>query len=206
MAQLATAAAPEGGGSLAYWHGLGRDAARRLGVEQVVVPVVDRATADDPGNADLLDGVGMVYLSGGDPTFLAETLRGTAVWDAIHRAWGAGAALAGCSAGAMALCGRVPSIRAPHRQPVDGLGLLPHLQVIPHFDRFAQRLPGWVMRRLLDVPDRVATLGIDEETALVGGPESWQVRGRGSAWLLDAGPRREVPAGQRLSTPRPAVA
>ena len=36
MAQLATAAAPEGAASLRYWHDLGADAARRLGVEQVV--------------------------------------------------------------------------------------------------------------------------------------------------------------------------
>jgi hypothetical protein len=45
--QLATAAAPEGQASLAHWHALGRASAERLGVQQVVVPVVDRISADD---------------------------------------------------------------------------------------------------------------------------------------------------------------
>src|SRR5690242_11046512 len=40
--QLATAAAPEGPASVGRWHALGRAAAERLGVQQVVVPVVDR--------------------------------------------------------------------------------------------------------------------------------------------------------------------
>ncbi|MCY7366371.1 MAG: hypothetical protein LH469_13820, partial [Frankiaceae bacterium] len=43
--QLATAAAPEGPESIGRWHALGRAAAERLGVHQVVVPVVGRLTA-----------------------------------------------------------------------------------------------------------------------------------------------------------------
>jgi cyanophycinase len=85
--QLATAAAPEGQASLARWHELGRSAAERLGVQQVVVPVVDRVSADDEELAALVDGAGLVYLSGGNPPFLAATLRGSAVWRAIERAW-----------------------------------------------------------------------------------------------------------------------
>src|SRR6478672_2263245 len=139
--QLATAAAPEGPGSLARWHELGRASAERLGVQQVVVPVVDRISADDPELAGLVDGAGLVYLSGGNPPFLAATLRDTAVWRAIERAWQAGAALAGCSAGAMALTAHVPDIRHPMRAAEAGLAAVPHLRVLPHFDRFAGRLP-----------------------------------------------------------------
>ena len=111
--QLATAAAPEGQGSMARWHVLGLAAALRIGVEQVVVPVLDRVSADDEGLASLVEGAGLVYLSGGNPGFLAETLQGTRVWAAIESAWRAGAALAGCSAGAMAMGGRVAPIRTP---------------------------------------------------------------------------------------------
>ena len=82
--QLATAAAPEGVESLAYWHELGRESAERLGVQQVVVPVVDRVSADDVELAALVAGAGLVYLSGGNPPFLARTLRGTRVWAAIE--------------------------------------------------------------------------------------------------------------------------
>ena len=70
--QLATAAAPEGQASLARWHDLGLDSARRLGVEQVVLPVVDRVSADDDALASLVEGAGLVYLSGGNPPFLVS--------------------------------------------------------------------------------------------------------------------------------------
>ncbi len=199
--QLATAAAPEGPASLARWHGLGRASAERLGVQQVVVPVVDRVSADDEELAGLVVGAGLVYLSGGNPPFLAATLRGTAVWRAVEQAWRAGAALAGCSAGAMALTDHVPDLRHPLRDAEPGLGVVPHLRVLPHFDRFAGRLPDLLLTRLVDTPPEVTVLGIDEDTALVGGPYEWQVQGRRSVWVLTADGRTEHPSGSRLSTP-----
>ncbi len=198
--QLATAAAPEGPASLARWHDLGRRAAERLGVEQVVVPVVDRETADDPALAALVEGAGLVYLSGGSPPFLARTLRGTAVWRAVHAAWQGGAALAGCSAGAMALTGHVPDLRHPLRDADPGLGAVPHLRVLPHFDRFASWLPDLVLTRIVETPPGVTVVGIDEDTALVGGPHVWEVRGRQSVWVLTADGRTEHPAGSTLSS------
>jgi len=204
--QLATAAAPEGAQSLARWHALGADAAARVGAEQVVVDVRDRAGADDPALAALVDGAGLVYLSGGHPGFLAETLRGTAVWDAIVAAWRGGAALAGCSAGAMALSASLPDVRRPWRPALDGLGLVPMVEVLPHFDRFAAWMPDLVVRRVAGAPAGVHVVGIDEDTALVGGLDgwdgsaaapgtTWRVHGRQSVWLLDAGGRREVATG-----------
>jgi cyanophycinase len=196
--QLATAAAPEGAASLRTWHDLGAHAARRLGVEQVVVPVVDRESAQDQVNAALVAGAGLIYLSGGDPLFLVETLRETAVWRAIEAAWRAGAALAGCSAGAMALAGGVPDLRHPWRPAVPGLGAVPRLEVLPHFDRYSSWMPDLVLRRLAAAPPGVQVVGIDEDTALVAGMQGWQegaepaapgttwsVVGRRSVWLLD---------------------
>lgn len=204
--QLATAAAPEGQESLDRWHGLGRQQADRLGVEQVVVDVRDRAGADDPRLADLVAGAGLVYLSGGSPTYVAQTLRGTAVWAAIQQAWQAGASLAGCSAGAMALTGWVPSIRTVVAHPDPGLGLLPHLRVLPHFDRMLGWVPDLLTRALLRSPEGVTVLGIDEDTALVGGPHEWTVHGRQSVWVLSEAGRKEHPAGDRLVTaPLPAT-
>jgi cyanophycinase-like exopeptidase len=199
--QLATAAAPEGPASLARWHELGRASAERLGVEQVVVPVVDRISADDAGLAALVEGAGLVYLSGGSPPFLAATLRGTAVWRAIETAWQGGAALAGCSAGAMALTDHVPDLRHPLRPAAPGLAVVPHLRVLPHFDRFAGRLPDVLLTRVVDTPPGVTVVGIDEDTALVGGPTEWDVVGRQSVWVLTGEGRTEHPAGSRLSTP-----
>jgi hypothetical protein len=49
-------------------------------------------------------------------------------------------------------------------------------------------------------------VGIDEDTALVGGPEHWTVRGRQSVWLLGERPRRGVPPGETVTFPLPLPA
>ncbi|HVN13792.1 MAG TPA: Type 1 glutamine amidotransferase-like domain-containing protein [Kineosporiaceae bacterium] len=212
---MATAAAPEGPASLARWHALGAAAAERIGVEQVVVPVGDRHDAQDPANAMLVTGAGLIYLSGGDPAYLTETLRDTPVWQAILGAWRGGAALAGCSAGAMAMSASLPDVRRPWRPAIPGLGLVPSVEVLPHFDRFTAWMPDLAVRRIAGAPPGVHVVGIDEETALVGGlpadggwtgepagpGATWRVLGRRSVWLLGPGRRVEVPAGGGIALP-----
>ncbi len=199
--QLATAAVPDGPDVVRRWHHLGAEQADRLGVSQVVVPVVDRQSANDPANVELVANAGLIYLSGGNPTFLADTLRDTAVWRGIVTAWRAGAALAGCSAGAMALTSWVPSLRHPRGGGTVGLGLVPQLRVIPHYDAFLSRMPDVAARFLLPHDEGVTLLGIDEETALVGGPATWTVRGRQSVWRLGATSRDEWRDGTVVSLP-----
>src|ERR1700690_59828 len=79
--QLATAAVPDGPPVVERWHNLGRAQAERLGVEAVILDVNDRDDADNAAIAAQVNGAGLVYLSGGHPGFLAETLRGTLVGD-----------------------------------------------------------------------------------------------------------------------------
>ena len=193
--QLATAAAPEGPAVLDRWHRLGKEAADRLGAEQVVVDIRTRDDAHEPRWLPLIERAGLVYLSGGNPGYLARTLRGTPAWDAIERTWRAGASLAGCSAGAMALCGYVPDFRHPRRGGTEGLGVLPHARVLPHFDRYTKWIPDFAMRPLL--ADDTTVLGIDEDTALVGEPDedgTWVFRSRGrqSTWRLEHDRRHRV--------------
>ena len=159
MVQLATAAAPEGSASLRYWHDLGADAAKRLDVEQVIVPVTNRATAQDPALA----------------------------------------ALAGCSAGAMALTAYVPDPRRPSLPAEQGLGAVPHLRVLPHFDRFVAHIADRDLERLTAATPGATVIGIDEETALVGGPEQWQVQGRQAVWVIHRDGRRPHPPGSHLT-------
>ena len=198
--QLATAAVPDGPAVVERWHNLGIAQAERLGVQPIVVPVNDRADANDPAMADQIAGAGLVYLSGGDPGYLADTLRDSAVWKAIVAAWRTGSALAGCSAGAMALTSWVPKIRSPTKEATVGLGLLPHLRVIPHFDAFAARVPDLVERFLEPYDPAVTVIGVDEETALVGGPKVWTVQGRQSAWRLTPDGRERLAPGMTLTT------
>ena len=205
--QIPTAAAPEGDGVLKYWLDLGAAQAKRLGVEQVPVVVRDRPDADDPDLAAAIAGAGLIYLSGGNPAYLAQTLRGTRVWQAIVTVWRAGAALAGCSAGAIAVTSWVPSFlggaASRPAAPDPGLGLLPHLRVLPHFDRMISRAPGLAGRATADLPAGGTAAGIDEETAMVdmtGGGHTWQVHGRQQVWLLAEGSRQGYPAGATVTT------
>jgi cyanophycinase len=180
--QVPTAAAPEGEASLSRWIALGREQAERLGAEAVPVVARNREEADSPVLAALVAGAGLVYLSGGNPSFLAKTLRGTLLWEAIHRAWTEGAALAGCSAGAMALTSWVPDLRHPLTAPDPGLGVVTDLRVIPHFDRMAGWMPDLVARYLTKATGPV--VGVDEDTAMVRVDDTWVVHGRQAVWVL----------------------
>lgn len=181
---LPTAAAPEGAERVEYWVQLGLDHYRRMGVESDALLVLDRADADRPDLAARIAGAGLIYLSGGNPAYLTDTLRDTAVWRAIASAFQRGAALAGCSAGAIALSAFVRdrlTVEAPLRP---ALGVVPNIAVLPHFDRlmrFAPQLADTVLQRL---PRGIALVGVDEDTAIVGGPRRWEVMGRRRAWVL----------------------
>jgi len=198
---LPTAAAPEGEERLGYWVALGNSHYHRLGVKAVPLMVRRREDAQDAELAAQVGGAGLVYLSGGDPAFLADTLRDTAVGGAIKRAWEAGAAVAGCSAGAMAMTEHAPNVRDRVSPPAAGLGFVTGVVVLPHFDRMEQWLPGATDLAIASAPPGYWVLGIDEDTAVVGGPVAWQVAGRQSAWLLRAGVERQhFRGGDRLYT------
>lgn len=206
--QIPTAAALEGEQVLDYWLSLGAEQAGRLGAEQVPVVARDRQAADDPDLAALVAGAGLIYLSGGSPMHLAQSLRGTRLWRAVVAAWQAGSALAGCSAGAIALTSWVPAMRSPRREPDPGLGVLPHLRVLPHFDKMVTWVPGILSRVSAQLPAGSTAAGIDEETAMVdmtGAGHTWQVHGRQQVWLLGEGTRQGHPAGSTLTTPRARV-
>jgi cyanophycinase len=199
--QIPTAAGREGDARISYWVKLGRAQADRIGVEAVPLLVLDREQAVDPAIAAQVEGAGLIYLSGGSPAYLADALRGTVLWQAIRKAWEGGAALAGCSAGAMALADRVPDLFRRSGGEREGLNLLPHLRVIPHFDAMLGRVPDLLTRPFLKAPASVSLVGVDENTALVGGPEEFTVHGVGSAWILGDGKRRPIRSGESVRFP-----
>jgi cyanophycinase-like exopeptidase len=197
---LPTAAALEGEQRINYWVELGRAHYARLGVDATPLMVLDRTDADRAELAAQVEGAGLVYLSGGNPTFLATSLVGTRVGDAIKDAWLQGGAVAGCSAGAIALTQTVPDIRHRRGTSVPGLGLVPGVIVMPHFDQIDRWLPGAIQWALEATPPGVHLVGVDEDTAIVGGPLQWRVMGRGHAWVLTAmGEHTSYGAGEVLS-------
>ena len=207
--QIPTAASAEGPQRLRYWVELGKAQAARIGVEPVPLEVATREQAADPAIVKEIPGSGLIYLSGGSPVLLAGVLRDTPLWTAIVAEWRAGAALAGCSAGAMAMATYVPELRHPVRGNQVGLGLLPHIRVLPHFDRMMGWVPDVLTRPFFRGDDGVHVVGVDEDTAIVSDPtdgdalpETFTVHGRQSAWLLSDGKRRQFPAGATLTLPR----
>ena len=114
--QIPTAAGRESQDRLDYWRALGKAQADKLGVEQIFLPIYNREGALNPVLADLINDSALIYLSGGDPHHLAESLRDTPVWQSIVKNWKAGSSLAGCSAGAMVLSAHVPNFRMLKRR------------------------------------------------------------------------------------------
>jgi cyanophycinase len=211
VAVLPTAAGLEGDARVDWWLDLARRHYRAMGVEAVDVRVLNRADAEDPGLAALVDGAGLIYLSGGDPHHLASTLRGTLVWEAVTEAWRRGAALAGCSAGAMALTAGAPPDLGPggrHRpsgSAEDGLGLISHMAVIPHFDMLERRRSDIVEWFAAWQPPGTTLVGVEEETALITTVRGWGVGGRGAVWVFGSGPPARFVAGDEVPLPLPGA-
>jgi cyanophycinase len=198
VAVLPTAAGLEGQARVRYWFDLAHRHYAGLDVEVVEIPVLARAGAEDIGWAEAIAGCGLIYLSGGDPLHLVTTIRATPVWAAIRAAWKGGAAIAGCSAGAMALAGTVLSVRRGG-PPIDGLGVAGPIAVLPHFDRFSRRVDLDAVRASL--PAEIRLVGIDEDTAAVSHDlRTWTVAGRSGAHLYEAdGSIEHATAGASLS-------
>lgn len=179
VAILPTASWPDGEDVFARWASMGVEHFRRLGAEVEPVMVRGREDAGDTVHAQAIGEADLVYLSGGKPGHLSDALDGSPLGDAILAAHLRGAVLAGCSAGAMVLVDRHFELRAgkliwPARWR-DGLGLVPGVAVVPHYDAWPEALSALLV---LQSPRTSVVLGIDEETAIIGRGGAWQVHGR----------------------------
>ena len=184
--QLATAAGQESSERLRYWERIGKEQADRIGAQQVFLPVFTREDARRIDYAEQIKDSGLIYLSGGDPHYLAQTLVGTPVWDAIISSWKSGTSLAGCSAGAMAFGPDIPHFRKMKESGEIGLGLLPHIRVVPHYNKFFKWIPEGAVQLFLKAPEGVRIVGIDEGTAIVtNNLKVWNIYGDGSVHLLN---------------------
>jgi cyanophycinase-like exopeptidase len=158
---------------------------KQFGIELEELPVLKRTDANSNALAERALSGGFFYLVGGDPGLVVQVLRSSRVWTSIFEAWLGGAALAGSSAGSMALCGHT-LIRASwpnrfNRRPADALGVLPGTAVLPHFETFGRR---WIDSAQRELPG-TTLLGIDERSAALwaeGG--KWRAVGPGSVTVI----------------------
>lgn len=200
VAIIPTAAAPEGDAVVRRWFGMAREHFGELDAEVLELDVRDRHDATALRHVADVGEAGLVYLSGGKPDHLVATLRGSPLLDGMLDQWRLGAALVGSSAGAMALAAAWPHLLRLGGRWGEGLGVVPGVGVVPHFDRVRRLTLGAVDRAAVHAPDGLRVIGIDEDTALVH-DEAWRTEGAGRAWELHAeGPR---PADQ-ATLPGPA--
>ena len=198
--QIPTAAGKETPDRLEYWKHLGKAQADRLDVDSIFLPIFTREDANNPEYVSLIKDSALMYMSGGDPHYLAETLMDTPPWEAIQENWSTGASLAGCSAGAMVLSSHIPNFRLLKKAPTAGLNLLPEIRVIPHFDKFFKWIPESAAKVLLHVPDNSILIGVDELTAIVrrGGEDHWVVVGEAKVHVLKGMPDQQLTDGQQI--------
>jgi len=191
VALLPTASWPDGEDVFRRWAAMGVEHFSALGAEVEPVFVRDRFDAYDASHVQAIGEADLVYLSGGKPGHLSDTLVGSPLGAALVAAHERGCVLAGCSAGAMTLAARLWDLRGrrlfwPLRWR-DGLGIVPGATVIPHYDAWPEALSALLA---LQAPRGLPILGVDEETAVVGQDGAWQVQGRGRVTVWH-GRRRE---------------
>jgi cyanophycinase len=186
--------------AIAWFKGLGLD------VEEL--PAIRRSDVTSPKNAELARAGRFFYLVGGDPGLVPKTLAETPLWNAIVEAWREGAALAGSSAGAMAL-GEWTLIR--DRRPGDArrryraaLSIVRSIAVIPHFDRFGEQ---WVDGALAGAPrDDVVLVAVDERSAALWRNGAWQAFGPGGVTIITRSSRRRFASSEQIEEiPQPAM-
>ncbi|OGO39124.1 MAG: hypothetical protein A2Z03_03650 [Chloroflexi bacterium RBG_16_56_8] len=169
---LPTAAAPDhnhvrAGNNGVRWF-------QKLGAKDVeALNVVDKASANDAALAAVMQASRLIYLLGGFPQHLGETLADSRVWQAALQAYEEGAVIAGSSAGAMVLCGHYYDPYVKKLLP--GLNLIPHACVVPHHNNFGGN---WAKSVSEQLPDSIL-IGIDEQTGMLSEGDSWRVYGAG---------------------------
>lgn len=179
--QIPTGAGQESADRIEFWRERGAAQAKRIGAECRFLPILKREDAFKETYIHEVTNAGLIYFSGGDPGYITEVFEGTPLWEKVKSEFFSGASLAGCSAGAMAFGSKIVGIRKSHAQ--SGLGLIPEIEVIPHYDKFL----GWVPDRIASIALRsdkgTYLLGIDEDTALVL-TDTWRVQGRSKVHVL----------------------
>jgi cyanophycinase-like exopeptidase len=202
--QIPTAAGEESRERLQFWEMRGAEQARRIGTIQDFLPIFSREDAFNPEYISRVKGAALIYFSGGDPGYLANSLRETPLWEEIKKNWLAGASLAGCSAGAMALSSDVPNFFRMKTEGIPGLNVIPHLRPIPHYNKFFGWIPDSAAKIVMKAPEGTLIIGIDEDTALVTGLDAstslseniWQVYGEASVHILSGAPSARFESGE----------
>jgi len=188
---LPTASAPEGDDVFDRWAGMGAEHFSGLGLAPLVLPLKTRADASRPEIVDEVADSRYIFFSGGNPGYLAETLRDTPFWEAALDAIAHGTALGGCSAGATAVGTLAPDVTSSTvsldtLRWVAGLPLFTRAILPTHFDAVDSFFPGLRGFIFDSRPADNVLFGIDEDTAACGDGTAWTVMGNRAVTIVQA--------------------
>jgi cyanophycinase len=187
---LPTASAPEGDSVFEEWAGKGLAHFAALGIPAEVLAVRTRADAADVASLEAVADASIVYFSGGNPKYLAETLAGTPLWAAIVEGLDDGLGYIGCSAGVASLTERTYDAATEdleHILGAPGLGFTSGILFAPHWDTVDSFFPGatdFITSAVL--PDEIL-ITLDESTAMLGDGVAWSVAGVAGIHVLRDG-------------------
>ena len=166
---------------------------KKLGATHVTaLPLIDRVSANDKKIAAELGRSDFIYMLGGFPEHLMQTLMDSLSWQTMLAAYRKGALIGGSSAGAMVLCEYYYN---PMAEKVEkGLNLVPGTCLLPHHNTFGQT---WASRLARTLPE-ILLIGIDEETGIIdeGPQDQWQIYGKGTVTLYGRDERKCYGAGE----------
>jgi cyanophycinase len=190
---IPTAAAPDNNHKRAGNNGIRWF--KSLGAKNVfVVDVIDSTSANDPSFAASIRASSLIYLLGGFPRHLGETLADSSCWRAALDAYKQGAVIAGSSAGAMVLCEHYYD--PDEKKLLRGLNLIPKACVLPHHNNFGK---SWA-KQLIPLLPNATLIGIDEQTGTISDVNSmWNVHGAGKITLYQGGQVQSHTQGERFS-------
>ena len=158
--------------------------------ETIVLPITERAHAEDPNHIRPLDQATGIFLTGGNQLRLSTLIGGTDVARAIRRRNAEGVHVAGTSAGAAFLCEHMIALGKEGASPrarivtlAPGLGLTNRVIIDQHF-RQRDRL-GRLLTAISYNPFAIG-IGLDENTAAFIAPDhSLEVVGSGAITVVD---------------------
>ena len=178
---LPTAAAPDNNHKRAGNNGIRWF--KSLGAKNVfTVDIINAVSANDESLAASIRASRLIYLLGGFPRHLGETLANSVCWQAALDAYQKGAVIAGSSAGAMVLCEHYYD--PTEKKLLRGLNLLPNTCVLPHHNNFGKF---WANQLIQALPN-VTLIGIDEQTGMITDMNGmWHVHGAGKITLYRGG-------------------
>jgi len=145
-----------------------------LGANANPILILNRDQAEDETYFSNIHEVDLIYLTGGDPKHLLETLYQTPFMATITESVSKGATLAGSSAGAMVLGSRMR-----FKKWMPAIGLISNTAVLPHHEN---SIPETVLsENQSELQSGIKLIGIDSATGVFLGDNGVKIAGKGKA-------------------------